>query len=947
MNPNVWIRRKSVTILVYFCANHSYPENMSKRKSYLNSCLSEDSSAVREGVGKNIIPPPEREPLWKLYLEKFKDPIIIVLLVVFFFSIVVAGYEVFCLGKGWSIFIEPSGVLTALLLATGVGFIFELKAEREFEILNKVKDSRPVKVFRKTGSSQKPRLINIKKHDVVTGDIVKLESGDEIPADGYLLESTSLRVDESNFTGEMYANKTTVEADFSPDATYPSNFLLRGATVIEGHAIYRVSAIGMDTEEGKGVAITQEGNGEVTPLNRQLAQLGKWISTASFVLATLIVVGRLIFYAVNGGFADGASFVEVAEFILASIMIAVTLIVVAVPEGLPMSVTISLALSMRKMLKENNLVRKLHACETMGAATVICTDKTGTLTKNEMTVVETDFYGDEKCLELVCRNMSVNSTAEVYKEADGTVTSVGNPTEIALLKWLYGLNQDALEDRETAEVMEQIPFSTELKYMSTTARMGADAPAVRYVKGAPEILLKMCSRIAGGQSAEHVEETLAMYQSKAMRTLGFAAEILDGGEPAGLLFLGVVGIADPVRDDVREAIDTCRNMAGVRVIIVTGDTPGTANEIGRQIGLVGRNEPDQTVTGVEFAAMSDEEAKRLVADPDFKIISRARPEDKARLVRLLQANKEVVAVTGDGTNDAPALSKAHVGLSMGDGTSRAKEASDITIIDNSFSSINKAIMWGRSLYLNIQRFIIFQMTINLCACLIVLLGSFIGLDSPLTVTQMLWVNLIMDTFAAMALSSLPADRKVLNDKPRRWDSHIVNSRMLRRIVGVGLIFFIILAGFWQLLWHTNASSMSELMNPESLKLFFTGFIDMNHTKAHMSGEDMGLFFTLFVMMQFWNLFNAKYFHTDRSLILDIVDRFRNPSAVKGSFGRGFIWIALVIVLGQILIVSLAGPAFNVSRLSVSDWLWILLLTSPVLVVADVFRTVRYFFKANR
>ena len=908
---------------------------MSLTDSYKKTCLTEDSDAVKSGSGKNIIPPPEKESLWKLYFEKFKDPIIIVLLVVFFFSILVAVYEIICMGKGWDILIEPSGVLTALLLATGVGFIFELKADKEFEILNKVKDSRPVKVFRRKNATSPARLINIKKVDVVVGDIVKLESGDEVPADGCLISSTSLRVDESNFTGELYANKTTVESDFDEDATYASNFLLRGSTVIEGNAVYRVSAVGMQTEEGKGVAITQEGTGEETPLNKQLAQLGKWISTASFIIASLIVVGRLAFYAINGGFSDGASLIEIAEFILASIMIAVTLIVVAVPEGLPMSVTVSLALSMRRMLKEKNLVRKLHACETMGAATVICTDKTGTLTKNQMTVMETDIYGGEEEMDLVKRNMAINSTAEVFKE-DGKVVTIGNPTEAALLKWLHKNGLDYPACRESATVIEQVPFSTETKYMQTIAKMG-DAK-VKFIKGAPEIVLEMCDLIAGGQTKEHIHETLAGYQSKAMRTLGFAYQNIDETCSPELVFLGVVGIADPIRDDVREAIETCKDKAGVRVIIVTGDTPGTANEIGRQIGLIDSDEPNQTITGIEFAAMSDEQARELLRNPKFRIISRARPDDKARLVTLLQANGEVVAVTGDGTNDAPALSKAQVGLSMGDGTSRAKEASDITIIDNSFSSINKAIMWGRSLYLNIQRFIIFQMTINLCACLIVLLGSFIGLDSPLTVTQMLWVNLIMDTFAAMALSSLPADRKVLYDKPRDPHSHIINRKMLARIVGVGAIFFVMLAGLWQLLWHTDITCVKDLLKPENIRIFITGFADLSHSKAHLGGYELGIFFSVFVMLQFWNLFNAKYFRTDRSLILDLVDLVGNPKKVKESYSQGFILISLVIVAGQILIVSFAGKMFNVSPLQPADWLWIMLITSPVLFVADIART---------
>ena len=914
---------------------------MSKKNIYSKDCISIDSDVAREGVGKNIIPPPEKDPLWKLYLEKFKDPIIIVLLVVFAFSILIAAYELVYMGKGWSIFIEPSGVLIALLLATGVGFIFELKADREFDILNKVKDSRPVKAFRKQTEHSPAHLMNILKQDVVVGDIIKLESGDEVPADGYLLESSSLTVDESNFTGEPYANKTTVEADFDPDATYVSNFLLRGSTVIEGNAIYKVSAIGMDTEEGKGVAITQEGSGEETPLNKQLGQLGRWISVASFVLASLIVIGRLIFFTASGGFSDGTSFIEITEFILASVMIAVTLIVVAVPEGLPMSVTVSLALSMRRMLKENNLVRKLHACETMGAATVICTDKTGTLTKNQMTVMEVDLYGGEKELELLRQNIAVNSTAELSKDPEDKAGGIGNPTEVALLKWLKVNGFEYSAYRDAAVVLSQIPFSTEIKNMQTVAKV-SDA-AVRFVKGAPEIVLDMCSSIAGGKDRAEVEETLKGYQSKAMRTLGFAYQSEDSSQ-GEMVFLGVAGIADPVRDDVREAIETCKDNAGVRVIIVTGDTPGTANEIGRQIGLIGPDEPNQTLTGVEFAAMSDEEALAFVADPSFKIISRARPDDKARLVMLLQAAGEVVAVTGDGTNDAPALSKAQVGLSMGDGTSRAKEASDITIIDNSFSSINKAIMWGRSLYLNIQRFIIFQMTINLCACLIVLLGSFVGLDSPLTVTQMLWVNLIMDTFAAMALSSLPADKRVLMDKPRNPHSHIINRKMLARIVGIGIIFFLFLSGLWQLMWHKDINSVSDLLTMDSIKLFFSGFADMSHAKAHLGAKELGIFFSIFVMLQFWNLFNAKYYKTDRSLILDLIDLFRDPAKVKSSFSAGFIWISLVIIAGQIIIVNFAGKMFSVTALSLQDWLQILLLTSPVLIVSDLLRTIRVLTK---
>jgi len=1020
---------------------------MRSRQTILSKCLEAKSEAVERGKGRNIITPPEKEPLWRQYLDKFKDPIIIVLLVVFCLSVAISIYEIVWMGKGTSMLLEPVGVLVALLLATGIAFLFEVKANKEFEILNKVKDDRPIVVYRavqlnkdsersvvlnldETEPDQKvdstpdkedyyvnegleiadivlnpvpendsfankvafdylrdtlegdnpfceksaiediadkqtkeqgveavrsegdqvlsgrhksvveliARPFRIKKQDVVVGDVVYLESGDEVPADGTLLLSNSLKVDESKFTGEIYAKKGVGEENSDPNATYPSDFLLRGSMIIEGSCYYVVTAVGDLTEEGKGVALTREGSDVETPLNQQLDQLGGWISKASFIVATLIVIGRTVLFFLSDSYlADGDfDWLHFAEFMLSSIMIAVTLIVVAVPEGLPMSVTVSLALSMRKMLKANNLVRKLHACETMGATTVICTDKTGTLTKNQMDVVATDFYGvnSDKIIEL---NIAVNSTAELTSDDGAEVRVIGNPTEGALLKWLKKCGSDYENYRRGVSVISQQPFSTETKYMETTVKL-EDGRCFRLVKGAPEIVLSMCDAIAGSKSAEYVNGTLEHYQNRAMRTLGFAYQEVVSGKSNPLLFVGVVGIADPVRDDVIEAIDTCRNRAGVRVIIVTGDTPGTANEIGRQIGLLDAGEAQQSITGPEFAAMSDEEALALVADKNFKIISRARPDDKARLVTLLQRAGHVVAVTGDGTNDAPALSKAQVGLSMGDGTSRAKEASDITIIDNSFSSINMAIMWGRSLYRNIRRFIIFQMTINLCACLIVLLGAFLGLESPLTVTQMLWVNLIMDTFAAMALSSLPPDRSVLNEPPRNPDSHIIDASMLKRIIGAGLFFFIFLSGLWQFLGHVNAETVAQMFDAEDLRAFFSGVLEP--AKAHMTGHDMGVFFTTFVLLQFWNIFNAKYFRTKRSLIIDFVDLFRNRKAVVESNSSGFWLIVAVILVGQVLIVNFAGSFFNVTSLPLEDWLWLLLLTSPVLIVPDIIRTVK-------
>ena len=906
------------------------------KPDYTKLSLRSSSDEVRLGQGKNIIPPPERESLWRAYLDKFKDPIIIVLLVVFIFSVGLSFYEIFVMGQGWSLMFEPMGVLLALLLATGVGFIFEVKANNEFEILNKVKDSRPIKVLRIADDCATPRLMQIAKQDVVCGDIVRLESGDEIPADGVLLDCKHLRVDESNFTGETYANKYVDEADFDADATYESNFLLRGSTVIEGNGVMQVVATGVDTEEGKGVALASEGSDVQTPLNMQLEQLGGWISKASFIIATLIIVGRLLYYWLIGGFDGDVSWVSVVEFLLASVMIAVTLIVVAVPEGLPMSITVSLALSMRRMLRENSLVRKLHACETMGAATVICTDKTGTLTMNRMTVMELEI-GDDAVAASLYKNIATNSTAELTLD-DGKLSVIGNPTEGALLMWLKDNGIDYSSLREGSLVVEQMPFSTETKYMSTMVRC-ADGD-VRYVKGAPEIVMAMCDGYAGDRTREEYEALLFTYQQRAMRTIGFAMQsISEDGMPGDMIFLGVAGIADPIRDDVAEAIDTCMNSAGVRVIIVTGDTPGTAREIGRQIGLEISDE-ECVITGSVFAALTDDEARELLRGSKLKIIARARPDDKARLVMLLQANGEVVAVTGDGTNDAPALSKAQVGLSMGDGTSRAKEASDITIIDNSFASINKAIMWGRSLYLNIRRFIIFQMTINLCACLIVLVGAFMGLESPLTVTQMLWVNLIMDTFAAMALSSLPPDRGVLRDKPRKVNSHIIDRGMIRSIVGGGLCFFIILVALWQFLWHADVESVSQMLTLDSLRIFTLDIFSTMPPSTMLTRYEMGIFFSIFVLLQFWNLFNAKYFRTNRSLLLDLIDMFRAPHKVKESYNKMYIAILVVILGGQVAIVTFAGQLFGVSPLAAMDWVWICLLTMPVLLIPDLCRFVR-------
>lgn len=908
---------------------------MEKKKDYIDLALSVDDPAVVEGQGKNIIPEPEKESLWKRYLEKFKDPLIIVLLVALALSCLVSCYEIYQTGN-WRLLFEPVGVLFAILLATGVGFIFEVKADKEFDILNQVKDTQPVKVLRRPHAGAHPQMYSIPKMDVVVGDVVRVESGDQLPADGQLLVSNALKVDESIFTGEPYADKwaadETNDEHAAQEAAYPNDRLLRGSTVIEGNGIYVVDKTAVDSEEGRGVALTREGSNVRTPLNRQLDQLGLWISRASFAIAALIVVGRLVFFFFLSELPkDDPWFIF--GFVLQSLMIAITLIVVAVPEGLPMSVTVSLALSMRKMLKEKNLVRKLHACETMGAATVICTDKTGTLTQNRMSVVEHHFLTP---LDEVARSISVNSTAELSASADGSpLHPIGNPTEGALLLWLNGQGYDYQLLREQVRVVAQQPFSSLEKYMLTEIEE-ADGTRVLYYKGAPEILLSRCQAVAGGaDSRQQIERLLLEYQGRAMRTLGFA--IKRGEEP--LTFVGIVGIADPIRPDVTEAIRQCKEDAGVKVIIVTGDTVGTANEIGRQIGLLAPGEEDKTIQGPDFAQRPDKELRQLLKEYKIRIIARARPEDKARLVTLLQQNREVVAVTGDGTNDAPALSKAQVGLSMGSGTSRAKDASDITIIDDSFASINKAIMWGRSIYQNIRRFILFQSTINVCACLVVLLGAVMGIDSPLNVTQMLWVNLIMDTFAAGALSALPADPRVLKEKPRSTRAHIIDRPMAQCIFLVGIGFFLILALLWQMLYQDSVTDVEQLFAWDIVKGAIEHF-RAPHLNALLTPYEHAIFFTTFVLMQFWNLFNVRYYRTSRCFTQEVHDLLFCRERFWAHFSSGFVLVAVVIFVGQFMIVNLIPDFFEVSPLHINDWLFLLMVTSPVFILPEIYRTAK-------
>lgn len=838
----------------------------------------------RDKYGVNILTPAKKTSPWISFLKKFGDPLIVILLIAGILSVGISFYEYIVLGESMQVFFEPVGIFIAIMLATGLAFLFEYKADKEFMILNQVNDDEPVKVIRNS------KVVEIARKDVVVGDIVILSCGDEIPADGLLLESVSLDVDESTLTGEPLCHKTVDEAHFNKDATFPSNAVMKGTKVMNGNGVFRVSAVGDATENGKVFTAAQIDNSVKTPLNEQLERLGRLISWLSYSVAALVVVGRIADFMLTEPYTT----MTFIAYCLQTVMIAVTLIVVAVPEGLPMAVTLSLAYSMRRMLKTNNLVRKMHACETMGAVTVICTDKTGTLTQNRMTVYE---MVCENINDVLYENIALNSTANL----DGEKV-IGNPTEGALLLWMRDAGVDYAEKRAAIEVLDAVPFSTERKYMSTTVRsLAMNGETVTYLKGAPEVVMSMCN-MTDKQRAKYAGK-LSEFQKKAMRTLAFAYNDV---------FLGIVAISDPIREDVPAAIREC-DEAGIDVKIVTGDTPGTAMEIGRQIGL--HCPSDSIITGTDFEALSDEEVYERVNS--LKIIARARPMDKKRLVEFLQKRNHVVAVTGDGTNDAPALKAAHVGLSMGDGTSVAKEASDITIIDNSFRSIGRAVMWGRSLYQNIQRFILFQMTVNVVACLIVLVGAFFDTQSPLTVTQMLWVNLIMDTFAAMALASLPPNETVMRGKPRDRSAFIINKSMKWNILSIGLLFTFILLAFYYLFENYDVVSLFALVDTD---------IALQEQRG-LSAYEISLFFTIFVMLQFWNMFNARAIATGHSAFHEI------------SSCRGFVSIVALIFFGQILIVELGGAMFNVVSLSISDWLITVGATSLVLWIGEFVRLV--------
>ncbi|MEG0789262.1 MAG: calcium-translocating P-type ATPase, PMCA-type [Alistipes sp.] len=833
--------------------------------------------------GDNVITPPKDDSVWKLLIEKFKDPIIRILLIAAVLSLVIAFIE--------QDFTEPIGIICAIILATCVGFWFEWDAMRRFKRLNQVNDDIAVKVMREGSICEIPR------REVVVGDLICMENGETVPADGELVEAVSLKINESTLTGEPEVDKTINEAHFESEATYPSNVVMRGTTVVDGYGVMVVTAVGDTTEAGRVTEQSTVESDEQTPLNRQLTRLSRMIGKVGIGLS-IAIFGVLILKGVLSGGLLAGDWLHISKEILHIFMISVAIIVMAVPEGLPMSITLSLAMSMRRMLKTNNLVRRMHACETMGAVTVICTDKTGTLTQNKMSVHEVKHYA-ELPLPAFAELIAANSTA--FLDADGNI--IGNPTEGALLLWLRSQGEEYAPLREQMQIVDRLTFSTERKYMATIIESGVSGKRILCVKGAPEIVRTKC--ISDGLD-EPVAAQLFDYQSHAMRTLGIAyAETTESDcetavEQRILHFAAVAAIADPVREDVPAAVQRCMT-AGIDVKIVTGDTPATAREIARQIGLwdVTKDGERNHLTGVEFAALSDEEL--LTRVQDLKIMSRARPLDKQRLVRLLQQCGEVVAVTGDGTNDAPALNFANVGLSMGTGTSVAKDASDITLLDDSFASIATAVMWGRSLYRNIQRFVLFQLTINFAAILVVFVGSIFGTEMPLTVVQILWVNIIMDTFAAMAMASLPPNPEVMKEKPRRRDEFIITPAMLRTIFTCGVIFVAVLLGM-MFYWTVTTGGMTL--------------------------EQLTVFFSTFVFLQFWNMFNAKGFETRHSVFADI----------RGC--RVFLLILLLIAVGQVAIVEWGGEVFRTTPLSPMLWAKIIGYTSLIAIGGEIVRHIR-------
>ncbi len=953
--------------------------------NHLKGLTSAEVEASRQTHGVNILTPPERDPIWKQFLEKFDDPIIRILIVAAAIAISVGIFE----GNA----IEGFGIIVAIILATTVAFFNEYKANQEFNILNQINDEVPINVIRDDTYTTVP------KKDLVVGDLVLVELGEEIPADARVIDAVSLKVNEANLTGESASvNKVAfvTSDDWHEDLAYPPDQVFRGTYVTDGHGILEITAVGDQTEIGKTARSAADPNDVETPLNLQLDGLSKLIGVLGLAIAILIDIALvvrgilthelalnfsqwyiiaslvisltialipvwlpivydglelagyevelpeelaennwiewlktfglgLLIFATSIGIGYGLNWISgsptqwipapVAAEFLTYFMIAVAVIVVAVPEGLPLSVTLSLGYSMDKMAKQNNLVRRMHACETIGAATVICSDKTGTLTLNQMQVSNYDF----PCLwntplkenPLLIEAITANSTANLERHPGEASHPLGNPTEGALLLWLNSFNVDYITSREQFVVTHQLAFTSDRKYMTTLGISPSTGRSVLHIKGAPDILLSHCNQILAPtgvteilpEERKELLEELKLYEAMGKRTLAFAyipeptmkQQDVKLEEHEDMIWLGFVAIADPVRSDVPEAIQECLK-AGINVKMITGDSVLTAQQIAQQIGIATSDDSaDAFITGSQLRLMDDETAKSVLKNA--KVIARVRPQDKQRIVQLLQSLGEVVAVTGDGTNDAAALSQAQVGLAMGSGTFVCKEASDIILLDNSFASVERAVLWGRSLYQNIQKFILFQLTINVAACGIALLGPFIGIDLPLTVIQLLWVNLIMDTFAALALATEPPNPKVMEMPPRNSQAFIISKPMATSIFTVGPIFLVLLAGFLVYIQRDDVVTSYEL----------------------------SLFFTTFVMLQFWNLFNAKCFGLKDSVFSSLANNW------------SFIGIAALIFVGQILIVQFGGQVFRTTPLCLTDWLIIIGGTSIVLWTGEIRR----------
>jgi len=817
---------------------------------------------MQNRFGKNELTPPPRLPLWKLYLKNFEDPIIRILLVAVIISALVAALE----GSG---LLDTIGIALAVILATTIAFLTEYKSNREFDALNAMCDDTGIKVIR-DGQAR-----TIRMRDVVVGDIILLEAGDAVPADGILVHEAHFEADESAFTGEN-----------EPVRKNSEDTLLKGTWVTAGRGTMIATAVGDATRMGEIAASITRGERPETPLQVKLRVLAGQISRFGYAMAGLIVISLLAKGIVTGLPTDP---LELVRFLLDIAIFAVIIIVVSVPEGLPVSVTVSLALTMRKMTRAYSLVRRMIACETIGSVTTICTDKTGTLTRNLMEVVASSILTPEYENKTpddpagwVTLNAGVNSTAEL-EPREGELITVGNSTEGALLRWLSRAGIDYHQIRRAYFPISQALFDSRRKEMRTV--ISIEGRYYLLVKGAPEVVAASCSSAPDLTPVKNLA-------GRAMRTLAFAHAETGSPEDSTptLIWDGYVGIRDEIRSDVPSAVATCRS-AGISIAMVTGDSPETAAAIAKETGILTNG---TVITGPEFRDLSPEKQQALA--PQIEVMARSAPHDKLLLVKALQANGEVVAVTGDGTNDAPALRSADVGLAMGiAGTEVAREASDIILLDDSFPTIERAVWWGRALFENIQRFLMFQLTINISAAFLSFIAPLLGYPAPFSVIQLLWINIIMDSLAALALCSESPHPALMEKKPIPRTSSVLTPYMIRAILCTAFVYIIVgIGGIIFGLPYMNSPA-------EQATAFFTGF----------------------VLAQVWNGINC-----------------RGINGIMPSFIRGnpaFFVIMGSIILIQFLIVQFGGAVFGTVPLSVFQWIVLLLGTLPVLLIWPALR----------